>query len=238
MLRNYLLVLFRNLRKRKGYASINIFGLALGMACCTFILLFVQDERSFDRFHADAGWIYRINKIVTPQEGGTEYHALTAGLLAPALVEAFPEVEEAVRLMPWFDDVLLVHGAQSVLTPDVMIADSNFFSVFSFTLRRGDPRTVLQAPLSMVLTESTARAVFGEADPIGQRIAGLNNLEYTVTGIVITTRFFLMQAVGWGLRKEKERGHKWLSLGKAIDEANFLETRKLLKAAEQQRLRT
>ena len=183
MLKNSHTHLLRQLRKNKGYAAINIFGLGLGMACCVFILLFVQHERSFDRFHDHADDLYRVNKVVTPQEGGTEQHAITGGMLAPAMTEAFPEVAEAVRVLPWFSEVLLVHEDQAISSPEVVFADAQFFDVFSFGLRRGDPATALAAPMSMVLTETTAQRLFGEADPLGQIVRGLNNLNYTVTGI-------------------------------------------------------
>ena len=107
---NYLKIAIRNLFKNKGYSFINILGLAIGITCCVLILLFVQDEISFDSFHTKADRLYRLNKIVTPQTGGTELHAITSGLMGPTLVSDYPEVEQSVRLLPWFSDVLMRHG--------------------------------------------------------------------------------------------------------------------------------
>ncbi len=183
MLRHYLTVALRQVRRHAGYASINVVGLAVGIACCLLIALYVQQEWSVDRFHANADRLYRLNKVVTPRTGGTERHVITSGPMAPALVDAYPEVEQAVRLLPWFDTVVMTHGATVLLPEDVVFADSNFFDVFSFRLQRGDPGTVLAAPLSIVLTETTAARLFAAADPVGQSVRWLNELDYTVTGI-------------------------------------------------------
>ncbi len=183
MLKNYLKIALRHLRKHPGYTFINVAGLAVGIACCLLILLYVQAELRVDRFHTNAERLYRLNKVVTPKAGETEFHVITSGPMAPALAADYPEVEQAIRVLPWFDDVLMRHGETSVLVPDVVFVDSNFFDVFSFELVRGDPADVLAAPLSIVLTETTAHRLFGDTDPIGQLLTGLNDLDYTVTGV-------------------------------------------------------
>ena len=183
MLKNYFKISIRNLKKHPGYTFINVAGLAVGIACCLLILLYVQGERRVDRFHTNAERLYRLNKVVTPKTGGTELHVITSGPMAPTLKADYPEVEQAVRVLPWFDDVLTRHGETAVMLSDVVFVDSNFFSVFSFDLVRGDPETALVAPLSIILTETTARRLFGKADPMGQTVMGLNDLEYAVTGI-------------------------------------------------------
>jgi len=186
MLRNYLRSTVRNLLKYKGYSFINIAGLAVGIACCILILLFVAEDLSFDQFHSKKNRIYRLNKIVTPLTGGTERHAITPGLMGPALVTEFPEVEQCVRLLPWFDDILMRVDESSLKIPDVVIADANFFQVFDFQLLRGDPENVLTEPMSVVLTDVTAHKFFGDDDPVGRTIEGLQGKLYTVTGIAAT----------------------------------------------------
>lgn len=188
MLKNYWKTFSRNLIKNRGISFINILSLAVGLASFAFIAIYVTHESGYDVFHGGSDRLYRINKVVTTSSGATERHALTAGLLGPAIAEAFPEVEQVVRLQPWFGDVLLVHEGQSALTPDVVIADSNFFNVFGFELLRGDPDAVLLAPMSIVLTDTTANRLFGDLDPIGQIVKGINNLDYVVTGIAADPR--------------------------------------------------
>ena len=124
--------------KQKGYTVINILGLALGLACFGLLMLFVSDERSFDRFHEDSDRLFRVNKIVTPQDGGVERHALTGGLVAAALEEQLPEVELATKVLPWFNELLLRVGEEGVVTNDVVFADTNFFS-YSISPSSGRP---------------------------------------------------------------------------------------------------
>lgn len=187
MFRNYLKVSLRNLIKFKGYSLINIIGLAIGMTCSVLILLFVQDEISFDKFHTKSELIYRLNKEVTPKTSGVEWHAITPGLMGPTMVADFPEVEKSLRLLPWFSDVLMTWGESSLKVSDVVIADSNFFDIFDFRLIRGDVNTALVEPQSIVLSENTAQKFFGNVDPIGQVIVGLNSLTYKITGIIEDT---------------------------------------------------
>jgi putative ABC transport system permease protein len=191
MLRNYLRVFGRILIRHKGFSVINVLGLALGFACFTLISIYITHESGFDDFHPGADRLYRVNKSVETSGGAIERHALTAGLLAPALDEAFPEVDATARVQPWFDDVLISAADGSgdgdnetgFPTPDVAIVDASFFDVFGFELIRGNPTTALAAPRSIVLTESVAARIFGNADPIGQSVTALQNLDYTVTGV-------------------------------------------------------
>lgn len=184
MLRNYLKIAFRNLRRSPGYTVLNILGLALGMACCLLIALWVQDEIAFDRFHTKSDRIYRFNKVHTLPTGAQEIHALSSGPMAPTLEADFPEIEEAVRIFPWWGKILLGHEGERIPVPDVTFADANLFDVFDFHLLQGDPSTALEAPLSIILTESLARTLFEDADPLGQYILGQGDLSYRVTGIV------------------------------------------------------
>ncbi|MGK7371282.1 MAG: ABC transporter permease, partial [Candidatus Halalkalibacterium sp. M3_1C_030] len=184
MLKNYLKIAFRNLRKQPLYSAINILGLAVGIACCMLIAIYVQHEYSFDNFHTQKEQIFRLNKVVTPTAGGTEYHAITSGPMGPQLKADFPEVKGFVRILPWFDDVLLSKEQKSLKVDRFILADSTFFTVFDFELLDGKPVTALTRPLSAVISKEVAKHFFGDGNPIGQTITGLNDLDYTITGVI------------------------------------------------------
>jgi putative ABC transport system permease protein len=184
MFKNYFKIALRSLWKHKGYSLINLVGLAVGLACCLIIVLFVRDELAFDNFQSKSQRLFRLNKIVTPQSGGTEDHAISSGMMGPALVRDYAEVEQSVRMLLWFSDVLMTVDEFSTKISDVVIADSNFFEVFDFKLLRGDARTALAQPLSLVFSESVAQRFFGDADPLGRTVKGFRDQLYTVTGIV------------------------------------------------------
>ena len=185
MLKNYVKIALRNLQKYKTYAVINMAGLAVGLASCLLIVLYVQDELSYDRFHEKAERIYR---IVEDQqlEDRVSHLATTYTPLAPALATEFPAVEAAVRLYPY--PVLVRYGEAKKFQEDhFVLADSTVFDVFSFRLIRGEAHTALAEPFTVVLTASTARKYFGDADPIGQVLTvrdddGEN--DYRVTGVM------------------------------------------------------
>ena len=185
MLTNYLKIALRNLQKHKTYAVINMAGLAVGLAACLLIVLFVQDELSYERFHENADRIYR---VVEDQqvEGRVSKLATTYTPLAPALTTEFPTVEAAVRLYPY--PVLIRYGEAKKFQEDrFVLADSTVFDVFSFRLIRGEAGTALTEPFSVVLTASTARKYFGDTDPIDQILTVRDEdgeQYYTVTGVV------------------------------------------------------
>ncbi|MEO0558146.1 MAG: ABC transporter permease [Bacteroidota bacterium] len=177
----------RRLRHDAGYTALNVGGLAIGLACCLLIAMWAHGERTHDRFHTQSERLYRLNKVHTLPTGEQDHEALSSGPMAPTLVADFPEVEAAVRILPWFADVLLQRGETALPISDVTFADANLFEVFDYQLLHGDPGTALEAPLSMVLTEQLARTFFGDADPMGQALVGQGDLTYTVTGIVEDT---------------------------------------------------
>ena len=184
MLKNHFLVALRQLRRQKGYASLNVAGLAVGLACCLLIALWVRDERAYDRFHAQSEQIYRLNKVHTQPTGEEQLESLSSGPMGPTLVADYPEVEAAVRIVPWWGEMLLQRDDTVLPVADVTFADRELFEVFDFELLRGDPATALEAPLSIVLTERLAETFFGETDPIGQTLMGLGDLTYAITGVV------------------------------------------------------
>ncbi len=182
MFTNYVKIALRNLRKYKGYAAINITGLAIGLACCFVIVLFVQHELGFDRFHEQGDRIYRLIRN-TNNNGQAMRSATTESAYAIHLKEAFPEIAETVRI--WMGDtVVLEHDAQRITAEGFAFADASVFDVFTFPLAQGNPETALQDPASVVLTEHAAQALFGSKDPMGQTFIYNNEIELTVTGIL------------------------------------------------------
>ena len=186
MLRTDLKMALRHVRRHRGYTFLNAFGLAVGLACCMLILLFVRHERSYDRFHERADRIYRVVDDEY-KEGGIHVHsAATPARLATELAED-PAVERTVRFLRYgvFTTPLVGRDAREKhLEPDFFFADSTVFDVFSFPLLSGDPRTALAAPFTVVLTESTARRYFGGEDAVGRTLTFENRFDFTVTGVM------------------------------------------------------
>ena len=168
MFKNYLKIALRNLGKQKAHAFINIFGLAVGVACCLLIMLYVQHEWSYDRFHSDADRLYRAWGREVYDEDEVFFYTITPIVLAPTLETTFPEVEATVRVNPFSD---LVQRGDDSFTERIHMVDPNFFEVFDFPLQQGDPQTVLTNTNSIVLTPEIAGKYFGDDDPMGQTLA-------------------------------------------------------------------
>ena len=173
MFRNNLKIAFRNLKKQKFYAFVNIFGLTIGIAATLLIVLYIADELSFDRFHKKADDIYRVwvNAVISEQPTAI---ATTCGPLATTAVAEFPEIDEAVRFSVK-TNVVVAYEDRSFTERNLLLADSNFFKVFSFELLQGDPETLLKDPNKVVLTESMATKYFsytgrGDSSPLGRSL--------------------------------------------------------------------
>ena len=178
MLTNYLKIAFRNLRKYRGYAFINVSGLAVGIACCFLIFLYVQDERSYDRYHEHADAIYRV-LLERPNQPS---RARTQSLLAPFLQADYPFVEKGIRFS--WPQVHFVTYEDRVFTEErVYYTDSTVFDLFSFSLIRGNPQTALLGPDALVITESAARKYFGTEDPIGKVLLFDQSREMVITAV-------------------------------------------------------
>ena len=186
MLKNYLKIALRNLWKFKQVTFINIFGLAVGMAACILILLFVQNELSYDRYHENADRIYRISREWRNTDGETSLHlGHVAPPFAPLLENDYPSVVlHAERLLS--DNPLITYeeGDKQMVEEDFFFADPDIFEVFTFPMIAGDPKTALREPNSLVLTESTAKRYFGEEDPMGKTLNYENQVDMKVTGVV------------------------------------------------------
>lgn len=179
MFHNTFIIACRNLIKHKTYSFINVLGLTCGIACSILILLFVQDELSFDKYHEKADQIYRV--VENPNS------TATPAPLAPALLSDFPEIQEAIRIYPMtWRRMLLKYQEKSFYEDRFFFADGNIFKVFSFTMIKGNPSTALQKSHRIVITESMAKKYFGNSDPVGQ-VLTLDigeTKDYEVTGVI------------------------------------------------------
>ena len=184
MFKNYLKAAFRNMTKHKGYSLINITGLAVGIACCLLIFLFVQDELSFENFHTNSARIYRtiIDEYV---EGKWEHSVGSPDLLGSALKEEHPEILAFVRLFNpnWIDKWTLALEDTYYYEERLFFADPSIFEVFTFPLLQGNPDTALKEPNSMVITDKMARKYFGNDNPIGKILTIDDTVEVSITGV-------------------------------------------------------
>lgn len=170
MLKHYFKIAFRNLRRQKGLAFINILGLSVGLACFSLFLLYAVNEFSFDRFHANAKNIYRVYRWTEAMQGdpasGDVYLPMP---LAPAMKQDLPDVQNYVRLQEsWHESYIKIGDKIDRLR--VYFADPQIFSMFSFKLKSGNPSTALKGLHNIVLTEKIAKQLFGNENPVGQTI--------------------------------------------------------------------
>lgn len=181
MFKNCLKIAVRILKRNKVYSVINIAGLAAGLACSLFVFLYVWDELSYDRFHKKADRIYRIAQLIHIEDR-VDSALPTSPILAPTLLQDFPQIESAARIRQdgWS---IVKRGEECFEETHIYGVDPAFFDVFSFKLLQGNPHTVLADPNTVVLTRSTSQRYFGDRDPIGQ-ILTIDEEEFTVTGII------------------------------------------------------
>jgi len=183
MFNNHLKIARRNLFKHKAYSFINIAGLAVGLACCLLISLYVKDELSYDRYHAKADRIFKVVMNARTPERESQF-ALTPAPLAEALVRDFPEVETATRLFTFFGEGLVKYGEKRFNEPRLYFGDSTFFDVFSIPLLSGDAKTALARPAMVVLSETAAHRYFGSEKPLGKTITVNNDFDLQVSGVM------------------------------------------------------
>ncbi|MDQ3292575.1 MAG: ABC transporter permease, partial [Bacteroidota bacterium] len=182
MLSNYLKLAYRNLLRQKFYTTINVVGLTLGITCCLLIFLFVQNELSYDRFHAQGDRIYRVLRVggVNGDKAKIPY---VSGPYAPALLNDFPsDVKAAVRVMS--TNALFSYQDKTFKEERVFITDPNFLEVFTFPLVQGDPRQVLADPDNVVISEAIAKKYFGSENPIGKLLTLDKNQTCKVSGVM------------------------------------------------------
>ncbi|MGD8535497.1 MAG: ABC transporter permease, partial [Candidatus Aminicenantes bacterium] len=179
MFRNYLKIALRNIRKHKGFSCINIAGLAIGVAACLLLFLWVQDELSYDRYHDKADRIFRVI-TQSEAEGQTRRFAKTSAPIGPALVNEFPEIEKAVRLGR---NSFVVSYLNKRFMEEVYFTDPEIFEVFTFPLVKGSAKNSLKEPYSIVISEEMSRKYFGDEDPSGKIITLGEWRDYKITGV-------------------------------------------------------
>ncbi len=186
MIRFLLATAARNLKRNRLFSFINISGLAVAIACCVLIGLFIQDELSFDRQNRDADRIHRIATNFLNTDGVVVPDATTPPEIADHLKAALPEIESVTRLFArsGMKASLVRVGKNQFLEDKWLHTDSCFFEIFTTTILKGDARTALKDPNSIVLTETAARKYFGEKDPLGQTMEIDDFDPMTVTAVV------------------------------------------------------
>ncbi len=182
MIKNYLKVAFRNIRRHKGFSFINIAGLAIGLACCLLITIWVLDELSYDRFHENAANLYRVEED-QHYSGRIFYVYVTPYPLGPALKAEIPEIMDATRVV-WTGGVLFKYEDNTFFEDNGRAVDPSFLKMFTYPLLKGDKKTALDSPYSLLITEDLAEKYFGEDDPINKVVTLNNQHAFTVTGIL------------------------------------------------------
>ncbi len=182
MIRNYFKIAWRNLSANKAFASINIVGLSIGLACFMLITVFVYDELNYDRYAANASHIYRVNALVTGNGDVAVYPNVDAAV-GEGIKNAFPEVKAAARLLSVSDFVK--YDDKQFKEEHLAFADPNFLQLFSIPLIEGNTADALEQPNSLVISRDLAKKYFGNANPLGKSLAiGTQKAAYKVTGII------------------------------------------------------
>jgi putative ABC transport system permease protein len=181
MIRNYFLVALRNIFRNKFFSAVNIFGLAIGLACCFMILLHIKDEFSFDKYNDKADQIYRLALHRYYPDTQVDY-ALSPQSLGYVMLQEMPEIKGMVRLLQGLGEIPVTYKDRTFNESRFMVADSNFFDYFSIHLLKGNPEKILRNPRELILTESTARKYFDDDDPIGKTLTTPQG-EFPVAGV-------------------------------------------------------
>lgn len=183
MIRNYLLIALRTLRKQKFYSAINILGLSIGLTCFLFIALFVQEELGYDRWFTKGDQIHRVD--FTGIINGNEFvTALMGPPAAKDILNEYPEVEDAFRFRSTGNWLIRRKGQEQTFKEEnVVNADPNFFTFWEIGLIHGDPKTCLERPKTLVMDQATAKKIFGDENPVGQTVVLDNHQDYEVTGV-------------------------------------------------------
>lgn len=184
MIRNYLKSALRNITRHKFISFINIFGLTVGLTCCLLILTYIVNENSYDKYNANADDTYRVTRTFYSQPGVQSLHlSAVAPPFGPLLQNAFPDIKKMTRVL--YTGTSALHYKEKLFNEKgTAFADENFFSVFDVSVTKGNPRTALTNPYSIMLTEELAKKYFDKEDPINKTVRLDDNThEFKVTGI-------------------------------------------------------
>lgn len=243
MLQNYIKIAFRNIKKHKGYSLINILGLAVGIAVCTLIYLYVTHEMSYDQYHSKSDRIYRVT-IDHPRA----HIAMTPSMILPTSKRLFPEVENGVRLFDAgsFSPLVVRHENRVFEERSIVFADSTLFDVFDFEMITGNENGALKNPGTVVLTQYMSERYFGDDDAVGQTLE-IGGSDYEVTGVIqnipenshFTFDFFLSMSSrsGWSQLSDSEwRAANFFTYIVLQDGANISDLSQKANAFVQQQL--
>jgi len=183
VLSHLLKIAFRNIYRQKGYSFINIAGLAIGLSFSTLILLWVQDELSYDNYHSNLENIYQIEE--DQYYSGERFHTtVTPFPSAPVLEDEIPEILETARYMPWLGEVFVRHNDKIFPEINVVAADAEFFKIFSYKFIQGNKETALVNSKSIVIDEEIANKYFGNENPVGKTLTINNTFDFEVTAVM------------------------------------------------------
>ncbi len=182
MFKNYFKIAVRNLQKNKIFSFVNIAGLAIGVACFILIGLFVEDELTYDSYNVNADRIYRVNAHY--KIGDNRFNLANSPVpLANVLSSEYPEIQKAVRILQ-SQNIYVKKGDEFIKEEKFFYADSSLFDIFTINFVKGNPKTALTQPNSVVITTKTAEKYFSTKNPVGERITLSNKQDYLITGVV------------------------------------------------------
>jgi len=214
MIRNYLTIALRNIRQNPLYSFINIFSLAIGLAACMVIYLFVADEKSFDAFHGKRDRIYRVDEVQSFPGTNVQKVALTMPGMALAFKADFPEVENITRFSNR-QKTLVIKDDTRLLIPNIALVDSTFLDIFDFAVVQGDKSTALDEPYTMMLTESMALRFFKSPElAMGQTLT-YRSKEFKITGILKDVpeqshmKFDALVSINTLVAEQKDYNDRW-----------------------------
>lgn len=210
---SYIKIALRKIKRQKGSSFLNIAGLTLGMSCFILIVLWVQNELSFDKFHVNKDRLFRIqNKLASGKYANSLTYALP-----PALKEKYPEVEEVARVWPWHRS-LVKYQDKSFDEENYYLTDPGFFTMFSFPFIHGSPETALPDKYSVVLTQKAAQRYFGNEDPLGKILyLAAHDADFKVTGVIANIpsnshlQFDMLSRVEWLGEDRLARWAEWVA---------------------------
>ncbi|MFC1556238.1 ABC transporter permease [candidate division KSB1 bacterium] len=182
MFKNYLITAARSFRRNKTISFINISGLAIGIACCIFIIMYVSHERSYDTFRKDTDRIYHVPMIITMGSSEPNITTTSSGPLAQVLRDDYPEVEYASRILRTFR-ARVRYNNEDYYEQYLLHTDKEMFDIFSIELLNGEYLSAIENPGKVLITEKIAEKIFGDSDPLGKTLT-INNSDFQVTGIL------------------------------------------------------
>ncbi len=183
MLNNLLKHSLRSFKRQRSYIIINVLGLSIGIACSLLIAIFVINEACYDRYNTKKERIFRV--ILDGKIGGQDItQASTAAVIGPTMMQEFPEIEDFLRINGW-GPTIVNYNNQTFMEEHMVEADSSFFNLFSVKVLKGDPKNLLNAPHKAVLSESTAKKIFGDLNPIDKTLKiGSDSIRFTISGVM------------------------------------------------------